>query len=49
MKNYCVIPAQAGIQQLNKPAQRTNAWVRPTLREIFNQPDFRLRGNDGAV
>jgi len=39
-----VIPAQAGIQQNKYSAQRTNMPSR--YAEIFNQLDFRLRGND---
>jgi ATP-dependent helicase/nuclease subunit A len=43
-----VIPAQAGIQQLNNTAQRTNQEFGLATREISDQLDSRLRGNDGG-
>ncbi|MBI3223358.1 MAG: UvrD-helicase domain-containing protein [Nitrosomonadales bacterium] len=44
-----VIPAQAGIQQLENAAQRTNPLRGLATREIADQLDSRLRGNDGVV
>ena len=43
-----VIPAQAGIQRLELPAQRTNPLFGLATREMSDQLDSRLRGNDGG-
>jgi hypothetical protein len=49
MKNSRVIPVKTGIQQLNQPAQRTEASFFLATRENLNQLDSRLRGNDGVA
>jgi len=49
MKNSHVIPVKTGIQQLNQPAQRTEARFFLATRENLNQLDSRLRGNDGVA
>jgi ATP-dependent helicase/nuclease subunit A len=43
-----VIPAQAGIQQLENPAQRTNHLIGLATREMSDQLDSGLRRNDGS-
>jgi ATP-dependent helicase/nuclease subunit A len=42
-------PAQAGIQQLENPAQRTNPLLGLATREISDQLDSGLRRNDGSA
>lgn len=40
---------QAGIQQLNQPAQRTQSRGSLATLDIFNQLDSSLRRNDGVL